>query len=78
MQLTGPGVYMPVYVEIFGSNDGENFTPLLKIDNNIPCEHDRLVFKKFSGTLQQQKVRYLKVFAKNKSGFIFTDELIIN
>ncbi|MBS5979273.1 family 20 glycosylhydrolase [Dysgonomonas sp. Shenzhen-Wh21] len=78
MQLTGPGVYMPVYVEIFGSNDGENFTPLLKIDNNIPREHDRLVFKKFSGTLQQQKVRYLKVFAKNKSGFIFTDELIIN
>lgn len=77
MQLIGPGVYMPGYVEIFGSSDGESFTSFLRMDNDIPLEHDRLIFKKFSGTFQEQTVRYLKVFAKNNRGFIFTDELVV-
>ena len=79
MQLTGPGVYMPKFVEVSGSLDGKTYKSLLKIENNdIPKEHDRLIFKNFSGSLDKNKVRYLKVFAKNNGGFLFTDELIVN
>lgn len=78
MQLIGPGVYMPAYVEVFGSSDNKEFKSLLKLENDIPKEHDRLIFKNFSGEIQKQEYRFIKVFAKNSNGFIFTDELIIN
>lgn len=78
MQLTGPGVYMPKYVEILGSVDGVRYKSLLKVTNDIPREHDRLIFKEFGGSLNNAEVRYLKVFAKNNGGFLFTDEIIVN
>lgn len=78
MQLIGPGVYIPEYVEVLGSLDGANYTSLLKIMNDIPKEHDRLIFKNFSGSLNKAKVKYLKVKAKNPKGFIFVDELVVN
>lgn len=78
MQLIGPDVYMPEYVEVFGSVDGNSYKSLLKVENDVPKEHDRLIFKNFGGNLDNAKVRYLKVFAKNQKGFIFTDELIVN
>ena len=78
MQLIGPGVYMPKYVEVSLSTDRKTFNSVLKIENNIPEEHDRLIFKNFKGDLKQEKARYIKVFAKNNKGFIFTDEVIIN
>lgn len=78
MQLTGPGVYMPKYVEVSVSNDGKTFNSVLKIENDIPENHDRLIFKNFKGDFKQQKARFVKVFARNNKGFIFTDELILN
>lgn len=78
MQLIGPGVYMPEYVEVFGSNDGMNFKLILKVENDVSRKYERLIFKNFSGSLKGDKYRYVKVFAKNNGGFIFTDEIILN
>lgn len=78
MQLTGPGVYMPDYVQVFLSEDGKNFAKVLRIDNNLSSEHDRLVIRDFSGSLQNQEARYIRIFAKNQKGFLFVDEIVIN
>lgn len=77
MQLTGPGVYMPRYVEVSLSEDGESFEPALKIGHDIPEDHDRLIFHDFSGNLGGKKARYVKVFAGKNRGFIFVDELVL-
>jgi len=77
MQLTGPGVYMPEYVEVSLSEDGSNFEKVLVINNDVPETERTLVIRKFSGEIKKA-ARYVKVFAKNKAGhFMFTDELVI-
>lgn len=78
MQLIGPGVYMPEYVEVLVSVDGVAFESVLKVENDVPKDYDRLRFKDFGGSLQNKDIRYVKVFAKNSGGFIFVDELVIN
>ncbi len=77
MQLTGPGVYMPEYVEVFLSEDGKEYQSVLKVENTTPKDHDRLIFADFGGSLNQRTARYLKVFVKNQEGFTFTDEFVI-
>lgn len=76
MQQTGPGVYMPEYVEISLSDDGTNFEKTLVIPNETSATERALVIRKFSGEIKKT-ARYVKVFAKNQRGFIFTDELVI-
>ena len=79
MQVTGPGVYMPGSVDVFLSNDGVNFEKALTIENDVPKDDRRPVFKDFSGSLEGKTARYIHVVAHNTSrGFIFTDEIIIN
>lgn len=78
MQITGPGVYMPEYVEVSLSEDGTHFEKVLRINNDIPESEQSLVFRKFAGRIDKT-ARYIKVFAKCKEGqFIFTDELVIH
>jgi hexosaminidase len=78
MQLTGPGVYMPGSVEVSVSGDGENFRPVQKVENDVPVSQARLTFRDFVFDLQQQKARYIRVYAVNaQHGFLFTDEIII-
>lgn len=78
MQLTGPGVYMPVYVNISLSEDGVKFKDVLNIKNDLSPDHNRLVIKEFGGSLNGEEARYIKVFAKNQKGFLFVDELVVN
>lgn len=78
MQLIGPGVFMPRYVEVSLSSDGVNFEKAFRIDNDLPKEYDRLFFKDFAGKLENRQARYIKVFAKNNGGFLFVDELVVN
>ena len=77
MQQTGPGVYMPEYVEVSLSNDGNQFEKALVITNDVPETERTLVIKNFSGEIKKT-ARYVKVLAKNTKGFIFTDELVIH
>ena len=78
MQLTGPGIYMPEYVEVGLSDDGRRFEKVLTLPNDVPETERQLVFKKFSGEIKK-KARYVKFFAGNKAGkFIFVDEIVVN
>ncbi|CAL1518134.1 family 20 glycosylhydrolase [Chitinophaga sp. MM2321] len=78
MQLTGPGVYMPAFVEVLISSDGKNFKPVQQVKNDIPTTTSTLTFKDFKFNLNGQKARYVRVHAVNdQHGFMFTDEIII-
>jgi hexosaminidase len=63
MQLTGPGVYMPLYLEVSLSADGKVYTPLPKVENDVPATQASLTFKDFIVNLEGKKARYIKVFA---------------
>ncbi|MDR0750235.1 MAG: family 20 glycosylhydrolase [Tannerellaceae bacterium] len=77
MQLTGPGIYMPEYIEVSLSEDGVRFEKSFTACNDVPETERALTIRKFSGEINK-KARYVKVFAKNKTGhFIFTDELVV-
>jgi hexosaminidase len=77
MQLTGPGIYMPEYVEVSLSDDGIHFEKSFTTYNDVPETERALTIRKFSGEINK-KARYVKVFVKNKTGhFMFTDELVI-
>lgn len=79
MQITGPGVYMPEYVEVALSPDRVHFEKALMIKNDIPAEETALTFKDFSGSLSGKTARYVKVLARNRDkAFIFTDEIIVD
>lgn len=77
MQLKMPGIYMPEFVEFYVSNDGENFEKISTDINNISTEEIKLTFKDFVCTPTNIKARYIKVFAKKYSGYMFTDEIIV-
>lgn len=78
MQITGPGVYMPEYVEVSLSEDGITFEKVLHIENDVSRDEKELTFKTFNGSLKTKKAKYVKVFAKQNSGFLFLDEIVIN
>jgi hexosaminidase len=78
MQLTGPGVYIPAFVEVLLSNDGKNFKPAQQIKNDIPVTISTLTFRNFKFSLNGQKARYIRVHARNEQhGFMFADEVIV-
>jgi len=78
MQLTGPGVFMPAFVEVSISEDGTNFKTIQRISNEIPIDNAVLTFKDFVFNLKIYKARYIRVHAKNdQKGFLFADEIIV-
>jgi len=77
MQLTGPGVYMPDYIEVFLSNDGKEFISEGKAFNDIPMGDSSLHFKTFSVNLKNRSARYIRFYAKNHKGFLFADEIVV-
>ena len=78
MQVIGPGVYMPHYVEVSLSKDGSQFTTLEKVVNDVPATDPKLIFKTFEVSLKGQSARYVRVVAKLQRGFLFADEIIID
>jgi hexosaminidase len=77
MQLTGPGVYMPDYIEVFLSSDGKEFISEGKAFNDIPTGDSSLRFKTFSVTLKNRSAMYIRFYAKNHKGFLFADEIVV-
>lgn len=78
MQQTGPGVYMPDFVDISVSDNGKDFRKVKTITNDIPLTQSTLTLKNFEADLTGEKARYVRVFGKNgQHGFLFTDEVII-
>ena len=78
MQVTGPGVYMPHFVEVSLSKDGTQFTTLEKVVNDVPATDPKLIFKTFEVSLKGQSARYVRFVAKLQRGFLFADEIIID
>ena len=78
MQQTGPGVYMPDFVEISLSDNGKDFRKVRTLNNDIPATDSSLILKDFKFSLDGEKARYVRVFAKNsRHGFLFADEVIV-
>lgn len=77
MQLTGPGVYMPNFVEVFVSNDGKEFTSVGKAMNDVPSTDATLRFKTYRVDVKGMSGRYIRFYAKNQRGFLFADEIVI-
>ena len=76
MQLTGPWVYQPLYVELLTSEDGKNFTSQGQIPTTISPDDAMLNFQTYTFN-GDWKARYIQLKAKNQKGFIFVDEVVI-
>ena len=78
LQLKGPGVFLPASVEVWLSEDGEDFEQVLNLENDISPEEEKLTIKNFGGSLEGKSARYIKVKASNtQHGFMFVDELVV-
>ena len=79
MQLMGPGVFMPREVEILVSEDGEDFTLVATIENDVPTSEEALIFRTFetSCDLNARYVRY-HAYRSTMRGFLFLDEIVVN
>ncbi len=78
MQLIGPGVYMPNQVEVEVSTDGEHYTEVGVVKNDVSPTDDRLLFKTFTVDLSGHQGRYIRVKVDKQNGFMFTDEIMVN
>ena len=77
MQICGPGVFLPSQVNISASIDGEAFTQLTSIDNNV-VRNDEVTFKTFSWE-GNTDARFIHFQAQRSDfgGFLFVDEIIV-
>ncbi|MEP6465032.1 MAG: beta-N-acetylhexosaminidase, partial [Parafilimonas sp.] len=82
-------IFLPSSVTFETSTDGKNFTAIQTINNNISPDEKEPFIKDFAITFPEQKVRYIKVTAKNtvcpkghpgegKPAWIFADEIVVN
>ena len=76
MQLIGPGVYMPDYVTVSVSTDGETFQEVARIENDVPVDMKDLVIKDFTARFKAEG-RYVRLFARKHAGFQFIDEVVV-
>ena len=78
MQICGPEVFLPKEVIISVSNDGKEFTELVKLPHQV-IRDDAVSFKNFGwkGTANARYVRYQANIDENFGGFLFVDEIII-
>lgn len=79
MQLIGPGVFMPRKVDILVSEDGEEFTLVNTVWNDVATSAPELLFRSFD-TICDTKARYVRYHAyrSTKRGFLFLDEVVVN
>jgi hypothetical protein len=77
MQIIGPGVYMPKYIEVQTSVDGVNYTNQGRDNNTVSSTESSLLFKDFKVQMNPTAARYIKFVSKLQSGFQFIDEIIV-
>lgn len=82
-------IFMPVEVSFYSSTDGSNFKIEGTVMNDVPEKEEGTLTKDFSLDLKGEKIRYIKVVAKNrgicpdwhpgagKKAWIFVDEISI-
>lgn len=84
MENQGPGIYFPVAVTVYLSNDGENYKEAGKIERSY-ARNPAFDLKDFEIAFKEQSVRYVKVVVTNlkktPSGgdvWLFVDEILID
>lgn len=79
MQLKGPGVFMPRKVDVYVSSDGESFTRIAEVWNDVSTENPDLLFRSFD-TICDVEARYIRYHAGRSTarGFLFLDEIVVN
>ena len=80
MQLVSPYVFMPEKVDIYVSEDGETFTHLAEVWNDVSLRAEDLTFRSFE-TICDTRARYVRYRAKQsgvEGGWIFIDEIVVN
>ena len=77
MQICGPGVFMPAQIVVSVSDDGDTYTELTRIDNEV-VRDDAVTFKTF-GWEGEASARYVRYQATRSDfgGFLFIDEVVI-
>lgn len=79
MQSRGPYVWVPKQVEIYGSDDGQEFTLLATVHNDISTECPDLLFKTYAYT-GSTSARYIRCVARSNGiagGWLFLDEIVV-
>jgi hexosaminidase len=77
MQITGPGVYMPKFVEYSWSKNGIDYSTPIRIANTVPETESKLVIKPFEVTVNGQ-AKFIRIKAQNEQhGFLFADEVLV-
>lgn len=60
-------IFMPEWVQFEISSDGVNFKKLEVIENHVDEKADGGIVKEFEVKFPRQKIRYVKIYAKNKT-----------
>ncbi len=83
-------IWMPVYLEVYISVNGTDYSKILQIDNDIADTDLDVKIKEFRGEFQESTARYVKFKAKNYGkiplwhagagydAFIFIDEVFVS
>ena len=81
---------MPKSAEFFISDNGKQFSPIGKVDNDIPANEKGIIIKRFKLDTELQKAKYLKVkinalkicpewhSGAGKDAWLFVDEITVN
>ena len=89
LQDQGSWIFFPLQVEYFVSVNGKDYTKASTLINDFPEKHEGPVTKEFSVTMKSEKVRFIKVVAKNRGicppwhpgtghkAWIFSDEISV-
>lgn len=79
MQGFSADIWMPREVEISVSDDGERYTTLAVVANDIPFEYRKSVYETFAWSGEAEG-RYVRIVARHnghKGGWIFCDEVVV-
>lgn len=77
MQQAGPWIWFPEYVDIYMSEDGENWRNIKHIDNDVPRDTEGLLIENF-GFEGKEKCRYIRYTAHQlpkEGAYMFIDEI---
>lgn len=72
-------IWMPKAVEILISDDGEHYTTLATVENDVPFDYRRNRYREFgwTGEAAGRYVRLRALHNGHAGGWIFTDEIIV-
>ena len=79
MQQAGPWIWFPEYVDIYMSEDGENWRNVKHIDNDVPRDTEGLLIQNF-GFEGDENCRYIRYTAHQlpkEGAYMFIDEIKI-